>query len=146
MTNFILISIGFLLANHGQETLRVQADASVKVKVTGVSSEKGEVLAALFASSQGFPNDASAAYKVARATAANGMAMLEFSDVPRGTYAIALFHDTNNDGVLNTNRLGIPKEGYGVSKNVKNLFSGPSYKQCVFQHTTETSLTIIIRY
>ncbi len=146
MIQFILITIGFLLANHGQETLQVQVDTSIKVKVTGVSSEKGEVLAALFASSQGFPGDASAAYKVARATAANGTAMLEFSNVPRGTYAIALFHDTNNDGVLNTNRLGIPKEGYGVSKNVKNLFSGPTYKQCVFQHTTETSLTIILRY
>lgn len=146
MIQFIIITIGFLLANLGHETLPVQADASVKVKVTGVSSEKGEVLAALFASSQGFPGDASAAYKVARATAANGTAMLEFSNIPRDSYAIALFHDTNNDGVLNTNALGIPKEGYGVSKNVKNLFSGPSYKQCVFQHTTETSLTIIIRY
>jgi uncharacterized protein (DUF2141 family) len=146
MIQFIIITIGFLLANHGHETLPVQADASVKVKVTGVSSEKGEVLAALFSSRQGFPGDASAAYKVARATAANGTAMLEFSNIPRGSYAIALFHDTNNDGVLNTNALGIPKEGYGVSKNVKNLFSGPSYKQCVFQHTTETSLTIIIRY
>lgn len=120
--------------------------AVVKVKVTRVSAKKGEILAALFASDKGFPDNASAAYKVARGTAVNGTATLEFSNVPKGTYAIALFHDTNNDGELNTNMLGIPKEGYGVSNNVKNLFSGPGYKQCAFQHTTETSLTIIMRY
>ncbi len=120
--------------------------ASVKVKVTKVSSKKGEIYAAMFASEKGFPENPDAAYKVARATAVNGTALLEFTNVPKGTYAIALFHDTNNDGELNTNFIGIPKEGYGVSNNVKNLFSGPGYKQCAFQHSAETSLTIVMRY
>lgn len=120
--------------------------ASVKVKVTKVSSKKGEIYAAMFASEKGFPENPKAAYKVARGTAVNGTAMLEFTNVPKGTYAIALFHDTNNDCELNTNFIGIPKEGYGVSNNVKNLFSGPGYKQCAFQHSAETSLTIVMRY
>lgn len=124
----------------------VSQPATVKVKVTRVSSKKGEILAALFSSEKGFPDNPNAAYKVARGTAVNGIATLEFSNVPKGTYAIALFHDTNNDGELNSNMLGIPKEGYGVSNNVKNLFSGPGYKQCAFQHAVETSLTIIMRY
>jgi uncharacterized protein (DUF2141 family) len=141
----------FLFINlfHTSALLVQQSPAqatTVKVKVTRVSSKKGEILAALFSSGKGFPDNPTAAYKVARGTAVNGIATLEFSNVPKGTYAIALFHDTNNDGELNSNMLGIPKEGYGVSNNVKNLFSGPGYKQCAFQHTAETSLTIIMRY
>jgi uncharacterized protein (DUF2141 family) len=146
MPIFIFLFISFFyVPEKPMKQTAVQAP-SVKLKVTKISSKKGEILAALFLSEKGFPVNADAAYKVARATAVNGIAILEFSNVPKGTYAIALFHDTNNDGELNTNLLGIPKEGYGVSNNVKNLFSSPGYKQCAFQHAAETSLTIIMRY
>jgi uncharacterized protein (DUF2141 family) len=141
---FLFISFFYVPEKPLQQTT-VQAP-SVKLKVTKVSSKKGEILAALFLSEKGFPDNPAAAYKVARATAVNGIATMEFINVPKGNYAVALFHDTNNDGELNTNMLGIPKEGYGVSNNVKNLFSGPGYKQCAFQHIAETSLTIIMRY
>ena len=146
MSFFIFLFINLFHTSHPAVHPTVVQQATVKVKVTRVSSKKGEILAALFSSDKGFPDNASAAYKVARGTAVNGTATLEFSNVPKGTYAIALFHDTNNDGELNTNMLGIPKEGYGVSNNVKNLFSGPGYKQCAFQHSAETALTIIMRY
>jgi uncharacterized protein (DUF2141 family) len=118
----------------------------VSVTVTRVSLQKGEIYAALFNSDKGFPNDVSAAYKTARATPRNGTATLQFENVPPGNYAIALFHDANGDGKLNTNFIGIPKEGYGVSNNAKNMFSGPSFKQTVFKHNTTTQLTIIMRY
>ncbi|HEY2111819.1 MAG TPA: DUF2141 domain-containing protein, partial [Dongiaceae bacterium] len=34
-----------------------------------------------------------------------------------GAYAVALFHDENADGHLNTSALGIPTEGAGFSNN-----------------------------
>ncbi|MFZ9388769.1 MAG: DUF2141 domain-containing protein [Chitinophagaceae bacterium] len=119
---------------------------SIKVIVTNIAPKKGDVLAALYSSEKGFPGNAAGAYKIARATPVKGTALLEFSQVPGGTYAIALFHDTNNDGKLNTNFLGIPKEGYGVSNNIKNLFSAPGYKQCAFRHQGETRIDIVMRY
>ena len=33
-------------------------------------------------------------------------------DLPDGEYAFCVFHDTNNDNDLNSNRLGIPKEPF----------------------------------
>jgi uncharacterized protein (DUF2141 family) len=41
----------------------------------------------------------------------------DFLDLPAGTYAISIFHDAKDDGVLNTNVLGMPREGYGFSNN-----------------------------
>jgi len=35
--------------------------------------------------------------------------------IPPGTYAIACYHDENDNGKLDTNFLGIPKEGTGAS-------------------------------
>jgi uncharacterized protein (DUF2141 family) len=39
-------------------------------------------------------------------------------DIPPGTYAIKLHIDENENGKLDTNFLGIPKEQYGISNNI----------------------------
>ena len=38
-------------------------------------------------------------------------------DIPPGTYAVKLHIDENENGELDTNFLGIPKEQYGISNN-----------------------------
>ena len=38
-------------------------------------------------------------------------------DIPPGTYTVKLHSDENENGELDTNVLGIPKEQYGISNN-----------------------------
>ena len=52
---------------------------------------------------------------------------LLFDDLPSGTYALALIHDENGNGKLDT-MMGIPKEGFGFSKNPAIRFGPPSFK------------------
>jgi uncharacterized protein (DUF2141 family) len=47
---------------------------------------------------------------------------------------------------MNKNMLGIPKEGYGVSNNVKNLMSAPSFKEAKFTHKSFSELNIDLNY
>jgi uncharacterized protein (DUF2141 family) len=47
------------------------------------------------------------------------------------TYAIACFHDENGNKTLDTNWLGIPKEGYGFS-NYNTGIRIPSFEECKF--------------
>ncbi len=54
-------------------------------------------------------------------------AMLQFGNLPSGTYALALVHDENGNGKLDT-VMGIPKEGFGFSKNPAIRFGPPSFK------------------
>ena len=144
---FIILLVIQLLATAGPLlSANDQPKNFVTVIVTDIGGQKGEIMAALFASEKSFPNDSKAAFKVAKTPAAGGKAVLQFEQVPPGKYAIALFHDVNGDGKLNTNVIGIPKEGYGVSNNVKNLFSGPSFRQSAFEHRNNTTLTITMRY
>ena len=42
-------------------------------------------------------------------------------DIPPGTYAVKLHIDENENGELDTNFLGIPKEQYGISNNIQFL-------------------------
>ncbi len=122
-------------------------DEDIMVKVTNVNNKKGLVMVALFSSSKGFPYETSYAIQKIKGTALNGTVQMSFKSIPNGTYAIALFHDTNGDGKLNTNFMGIPKEGYGVSNNAYNTFSAPDFKSSSFTHSSaHTELNIQMKY
>jgi len=74
-------------------------------------------------------------------------ARCDFEDIPPGTYAITVIHDENTDGKLDTNWLGIPKEGYGFSNDVKALLGAPPFSAASFQYDGGTlELTISLHY
>jgi uncharacterized protein (DUF2141 family) len=74
-------------------------------------------------------------------------AQVFFNNVPAGTYAVFVFHDANTNNKMDKNFLGIPKEGYGASKNKLPFASAPSYNdnKFVVENKTITSLQIKIR-
>lgn len=53
-------------------------------------------------------------------------------DLPKGEYAFMLYHDKNADGTLNRNFIGIPKEPFGFSNNVKPTVAKPTFEDCKF--------------
>jgi uncharacterized protein (DUF2141 family) len=59
-------------------------------------------------------------------------ASFEFSDILPGKYAIAVIHDENYNGKLDSNMFGIPKEGYGFSSGAEVTLSAPSFSDAVF--------------
>ncbi len=74
--------------------------------------------------------------------------MFDFTGLPTGNYAIAILHDENDDMKMNTNFLGLPKEGYGFSNNVMGAFGPPGYNKANFNYTagTATAISIKARY
>ncbi|HNI91331.1 MAG TPA: DUF2141 domain-containing protein, partial [Leptospiraceae bacterium] len=55
--------------------------------------------------------------------------------------AIGIMHDENNNLKMDTNLIGIPKEGYGVSNNVKSKLGPPKYEDAKI--TLQSANTII---
>ena len=58
-----------------------------------------------------------------------------FKDVPAGTYAVSYIHDENGNGKMDTNFMGIPKEGYGCSNNAKGFMGPPKWEDAKFELT-----------
>lgn len=52
--------------------------------------------------------------------------------LPFGDYAIAVYHDKNTNGKIDTNILGIPKESYGFSNNARGKFGPASWADSKF--------------
>lgn len=112
----------------------VSPTAQVDVGLLGLRSGKGVIRACLTADPTHFPgceNDPQARH--ATVTVADAQA-LRFGDLPSGDYAVALFHDENDNGRLDT-RLGIPIEGVGFSNNPRLLFGPPRFATASFAVT-----------
>ena len=65
----------------------------------------------------------------------------------RADNPIAVVHDENMNGKLDTNRLGIPTEGYGFSNGARAVLGPPSFSAASFRHDGGTlNLSIRLRY
>lgn len=73
-------------------------------------------------------------------------ATTKFKNIPNGNYAIAIYHDENSDGNLNTVKLGIPKEGVGFSGSKKSILKVPKFDHCSFELTNDTTIVIGLHY
>jgi uncharacterized protein (DUF2141 family) len=74
-------------------------------------------------------------------------ARCDFVSIPPGTYALAVIHDENRNGKLDTNWLGIPTEGYGFSNEAKALLGAPSFSAAKVRYDGGTlNMTITLHY
>ncbi len=64
---------------------------------------------------------------------------LHITGLPRGDYAFAVIHDENSNKKLDT-FMGIPREGFGFSRDPAIHFSAPRFAAARFPLETETSL------
>ena len=121
---------------------------SIDVKVLNIRNSTGTVDCALFDSPDGFPTEfLLSATNVMVIKVRNTEARCDFEDIPPGTYALAVIHDENMNGKLDTNWLGIPKEGYGFSNDAKALLGAPSFSAASFKYDGQTiDLTISLHY
>ena len=70
---------------------------------------------------------------------------LKIENIEKGNYAVSVYHDENNNDILETTGLfGIPIEPYGFSNNPSMIF-GPSFKKSVFRMTSDINISIKLK-
>jgi uncharacterized protein (DUF2141 family) len=62
-----------------------------------------------------------------------------------GVYALVVFEDLNENGVLDQNKLGIPQEPLGFSKAKIGLFGPPSFKKASFEFPAENEIEVQLK-
>lgn len=86
------------------------------------------------------------AYK-AEAPSMPGDVVIEIHDLPPGVYAVQAFQDANNDGEMQQNFLGIPREGVGFGNGAKIGMSAPSFESSSTDVTGSSAQTeVTLRY
>jgi uncharacterized protein (DUF2141 family) len=110
------------------------AENVIHVEVSSLRNDNGQVLCELFSSAEAFPKKAEKA--VARLTAkiAQQRAVCDFAGVAAGTYAVFVVHDENSNGKLDTNFIGMPREGVGASNDAKGHMGPPKFAAAAFRY------------
>lgn len=116
--------------------------ARLTVEVTHISKPGGTLRVALYKPEGTFGKTAPAFYKnIAISQPVDHQAVFE---VPPGTYAIAVYHDLNDNNKLDRNLVGYPKEPFGFSNNYRPRVAAPDFEDCAFE-LPEHGATISIR-
>ncbi|WP_405404938.1 DUF2141 domain-containing protein [Paracoccus sp. Ld10] len=104
--------------------------ASIDVMVTGIPKDSGLLACSLHADPGGFPDGPGAAH--AAASPHGGSAVCTFDGVAPGRYAVAVLHDANANGRLDTNVLGMPQERWGISVRPAPRLRPPRFDEAAF--------------
>lgn len=107
----------------------VPRTSSLTATIAPVRNRKGHIGCALYNSPEGWPDSHTAAFRQRWLTIEGKSVVCTFDRLPPGTYAFAIFHDENDDGLFDSDRLGFPKEGWATSNNVKHLLRAPSFDE-----------------
>jgi uncharacterized protein (DUF2141 family) len=120
----------------------------IHVTILNIRNGIGTVDCALFNSPSGFPREVlHSAMRLVVMRVPSSEARCDFEDIPPGNYALVVLHDENMNGKIDTDWLGVPKEGYGFSNNAKVAFKTPSFNDASFVYDGKTlDLTIALRY
>ena len=95
------------------------------VQVDNLRSAKGMIRICLTADPANFPACVDDANALTRSIPAS-VHTTSFGGLPQRGYAIAVIHDENNNAKLDT-IAGIPREGYGFSRNAAVRFGPPHF-------------------
>lgn len=121
------------------------APGTVELDVAGLRSAKGVIQICLTRDPVNFPGCTDDAFAIKRKVPAS-QTRLSFDGLPTGAYAAALIHDENANNKLDT-VLGIPREGFGFSRNPVIAFGPPKFAAARFSVASgETSERVQIKY
>lgn len=108
------------------------------IAVDHLRSTKGMVRICLTADPANFPNCVDDADALTRSVPATTRA-ISFPGLPRRGYAVAVIHDENGNAKLDT-FAGIPREGFGFSRNPAIRFGPPRFSAARFMLTGDAEL------
>ncbi|MBH8564117.1 DUF2141 domain-containing protein [Nostoc sp. CENA67] len=137
-----LVNLNFAIPVNAQPT------AKLTVVVKGIHHQKGQVCLRVYSGEEGFPFSDTSEVQSGCVKITGSSITKNFQGLKPGTYAVAVVDDQNGDYKLNSNFLGIPQEGFGVSKNptISARTGAPKFQQASFPLKKDTKINIVIKY
>ena len=135
MKRFVLPALSLLFLSCA--SLLAQSDLTIEI--INLKNDKGMVIVELLNQDEERVGDKSS--KIVQGTCS-----LVFKDLPNGQYAVRYFHDENSNDELDTNIIGIPKEGFGFSNDAFGRFGPKDFEEWLFPVVGDTTIRMVTRY
>src|SRR5260221_12670911 len=116
---------------------------TLSVVSRNIRNDKGTIAAALYQAEEEVMKNS---WQSRSVPSRKGEVELVFENIPAGDYAVSVMHDANKNGVLDTNSIGVPKEGFGFSNDAAGTFGPPGFEKAKFTIPEEKGLIITLKY
>ena len=112
--------------------------ANIQLRIQNIRGTEGQLVIGLFNNAESFKAKQNP-FKNTKVDIADSVISLRFLAVPKGEYAVAVFHDENKDGKVNTKSMKIPVEGVGISGEMRKM-RAPKFEDavCSFRKSRQT--------
>lgn len=144
MKPFILsVAAIFLLSFTNRNTNTI----NLTVEVHQLRNNKGVVQFALYNKDGSIPDeDFEKYYKIGKTSIKGNAAQFVFKNLPKGTYAVNILHDENENGRIDKGFM-LPEEGIGFSNFTKiGLGNKPNFKKASFELNADKKIEIKVIY
>lgn len=139
------VALFFLLSFLALNTISAQ-EYTLTVQVSNIKEKKGKMIISIFNNLDDYLKEGKE-YCKKIILVKDSLIRYTFKKIPKGEYAVALFHDINEDGKCNKSLIGIPQEGFGFSKNKKPFLRAPSFEEVKIDLNQDKSIIInLIHY
>ena len=118
---------------------------NITVNISGIRAEKGQLVIGVFKDSETYQKEKPFVNEIFPKIKIQGEAMsMQFSLEP-GVYGLCLLDDENNNGKMEYNFLGMPKEGFGFSDYYHKGITKPKFDSFKFTLNKDQNKTITIK-
>ncbi len=115
------------------------AQFTLTIEINDIRSSDGNILLQVFDEEQN-------SIKGIVESIENNKCTIVIENLKPGKYAFRYFHDENGNNEMETNWMGMPKEGFGLSNNAKGLFGPPKFEKWLFELSGNKKVTCTPKY
>jgi len=135
--NFLYLNVIFSQEENSKFYITdLRGDISLEIKINNLESNKGPVYIRILDENEN-------PVIVGTSTVINYSAEISFDSISPGKYAIQFFHDENENQKMDFNLIGIPKEKFGSSNNVKPILGPPKFEKMLINLNQNRKIIII---
>jgi uncharacterized protein (DUF2141 family) len=126
--------LGWGVASTARPDTSLPDTSEIRVVAQGLKDSRGKMFCIIFdqANAKEYPNKPEHSLMKTSSAIVDRASTCTFSGVKPGTYAVAVFHDLNDNGHLDTGFMGIPTEPVGASNDAHGSMGPPKFKDAQF--------------
>ena len=124
--NFLFLNVIFSQAENSKYYItELRGDISLEMEINNLQSNNGPLYIRILDENEN-------PVIVGTSPVINYSSRISFDSIYPGKYAIQFFHDENENQKMDFSLIGIPKEKFGSSNDVKPLLGPPKFEKMLF--------------
>ena len=135
--NFLYLNVIFSQEENSKFYITdLRGDISLEIKINNLESNKGPIYVRILDENEN-------PVIVGTSPVINYSSEISFDSISAGKYAIQFFHDENENQKMDFSLIGIPKEKFGSSNNVKPVLGPPKFEKMLINLNENKKIIII---